>query len=155
MKKTFILTLCLILGVFAGTLFAAEVTLFGPIQYVRTTGAPDVFTNSFFAISELGMLIVKNGAIDGNNRITDAISSASVYLNGEQIFGPSDFTQNVYLLQAPVNLNESNSITVQIGSRPGSYLTIEIKQNQQQNQPTVTLSANPGNIMIGESSTLA
>lgn len=152
MKKAAVVTLCLILGVFAGTSFATEVTIFGPNQYVRTTGSPDVFTDSFTGISGEGMLIVENGANDGNNRITDAISSASVYINGEQIFGPSDFKQNVYLLQAPVSLLENNSITVELASSPGSYLTIEV--TEEVDPPTVSLSADPETILLGESATL-
>ena len=154
MKRAVVVALLLILGVFADNSFATEATLFGPNQYVRTTGSPNVFTDSFTAIPGEGMLIIKNGSMDGTDRITDAISSAWVYVNGEQVFGPSDFNQNVYLLQAPVNLTENNVITIELASNPGSYLTIEIKQEQQQEQPTLTLSADPGNITVGESSTL-
>ena len=154
MKRAVIVTLCFILSIFANTSFATDVTLFGPHQYIRTSGAPDVFTASFTAIPGDGVLIVKNGSVSGTNRINDAISSASVYVNGGQIFGPSDFNQNVYLLQTTVNLTENNTITVELASNPESYLTIEVKQDQQQNQPTVDLSADPLNILIGESSTL-
>ena len=112
MKRAVIVTLCFILSIFANTSFATDVTLFGPHQYIRTSGAPDVFTASFTAIPGDGVLIVKNGSVSGTNRINDAISSASVYVNGEQIFGPSDFNQNVYLLQTTVNLTENNTITV-------------------------------------------
>ena len=62
----------------AGSVYAAEVTVFGPNQYVRTTGSPDIYTDTFGVIPGEGMLIVKNGSVDGNNRITDAISSAEV-----------------------------------------------------------------------------
>ncbi|MFO7556395.1 MAG: hypothetical protein R6W88_14440 [Desulfobacterales bacterium] len=154
MKRAAVVTLCFILSLFADTSLATEVTLFGPNQYVRTSGAPDIYTGSFTAISGEGTLIVKNGAIDGTDRITEAISIASVYVNGEQIFGPSDFNQNVYLFQSPVSLLGNNSITVELASGPGSYLTIEIKQEQQQEQPEVSLSADPGNITAGESAVL-
>ena len=50
MEKTFILIFCLIIGLFARPSFATEVTVFGPNQYVRTTGAPDVFTGPFVGI---------------------------------------------------------------------------------------------------------
>ena len=137
MKRAAVVTLCLILGVFAGTSFADPISVFGPNEYERTAGAPNVYTNTFTAAPGEGMLIVENGANDGNNRITDAISSASVYINGEQIFGPSDFKQNVYLLQAPVSLLENNSITVELASSPGSYLTIEVTEDI--DSPTVSL----------------
>ncbi|MBW1818596.1 MAG: hypothetical protein JRJ60_15750, partial [Deltaproteobacteria bacterium] len=153
MKRAAVVTLCLILGVFAGAALAGTISVFGPNEYERTAGAPNVFTDSFTAISGEGMLIIKNGAIDGNNRIADAISTASVCLNGEQIFGTSDFNQNVYLLQAPVNLIQNNSITVELASSPGSYLIIEITEDI--DPPTVSLSANPETIQAGSSSTLS
>ena len=98
MRKAAFFTLCLLIGLFGSTSFAAEVTIFGPKQYVRTTGAPDVYTDTFTANPGEGTLIVKNGAMDGDDRITDALSSATVSLNGEQIFGPDHFNQQVYLL---------------------------------------------------------
>jgi len=73
MKRAAVVTLCLILGVFAGTSFAGKISVFGPNEYERTAGAPNVFTDSFTAISGEGMLIIKNGAIDGNNRIADGL----------------------------------------------------------------------------------
>ncbi len=152
MKKTILVTLCLLLGLFVSTAFAVEVTVLGPNQYLRTSGAPDVYTDTFSAIPGEGRLIVNNGAADGEHRITDAISSAVILVNGVQIFGPSDFNQQVYLLEIPVNLADSNSISVELASGPGSYLTIEVREEVA--PPTVTLSADPGTIMVGESSTL-
>jgi RHS repeat-associated protein len=152
MKKAAVVTLCLLLGVFASTSFAGKISVFGPNEYERITGSPNVYTDTFTAIPGEGMLIVRNGALNGKNRITDAISSAAIFLNGEQILGPDDFNQNVYLLQSPVNLLENNSITVELASSPGSYLAIEI--TEEVDQPTVSLSADPKTILFGESATL-
>jgi RHS repeat-associated protein len=152
MKKTFLVSLCMLLGLFVSTTFAVEVTVLGPNQYLRTSGAPDVYTDTFSAIPGEGKLIIKNGAGDGERRITDAISSAVILVNGVQIFGPSDFNQNVYLLESPVNLADSNSISVELASSPGSYLIIEVREEV--DPPTVTFSADPETIMVGESSTL-
>ncbi len=69
-----------------------------------------------------------------------------------QIFGPSDFNHRVYLLESPINLADNNSISIELASNPGSYLTIEVREEI--DPPTVTLSANPGTIMVGESSML-
>lgn len=154
MKRAAVVTLCFIMGLFAGTSFAAEVSVFGPNQYVRTAGATDVFQDAFPAVPGEAMIIVRNGSMDGTDRISDAISSASVYVNGEQIFGPADFNQNIYLLQGPVHLLENNSITVELASGPESYLTVEIKQEGQQAQPTVGINADPENVMAGESAVL-
>jgi RHS repeat-associated protein len=152
MKKTVWVTLCLLLGLFVSRSFAVEIPVFGPNEYERTTGAPNVYTDTFTAAPGEGMLIVRNGALDGKNRITDTISSASIFLNGEQILGPDDFNQQVYLLEAPVNLAESNSISIELASSPGSYLTIEI--TLEVDPPTVSISADPETIISGQSSTL-
>ena len=81
MKKSVAIIL-LVLGVFVATSSADEVTLFGPNQYVRTSGSPDVFTDAFAAYPGTGTLIVKNGDQIGEHRIIDAISSAEILLNG-------------------------------------------------------------------------
>lgn len=57
--------------------------------------------------------------------------------------------------QAPLNLTETNSITVELASNPGSCLTIEVIQEQQLAPPAVTFSVDPAVILISESSTLS
>jgi len=104
MKKAVLFTLCLLLSLFTGASFAVEVTLFGPNQYVRTQGAPDIYTNTFHGVPGEGTLIIKNGDEDGKHRI----SSAKVLVNGVQIFGPNDFNQRTYLLETPVTLSANN-----------------------------------------------
>ncbi len=151
--KKLVAIILLVLGVFTGMSSAVEVTLFGSHQYIRTSGAPDVFSDTFSAYPGSGTLIIKNGNQVGENRIIDAISSAEVFINGEQIFGPNDFNQNVYLLEAPINLVVNNSITVGLASKPGSYIMVEVIADI--DPPTVTFSAEPATIFIGDSSTLS
>jgi hypothetical protein len=72
---------------------AAEMTsVFGPMQYTRTTGRPQTITDTF---EQCGIascrIVVQNENADGTNRI----SSASVALNGNEIVGPKDFNQRV------------------------------------------------------------
>jgi len=100
-----------------------EVTLLGPKQYVRTDGAPNIFIDSFPGRVGQGNIILSNGGVDG----TEAISSAIIKINGNQIFGTSDFNQNVQLMEKIVNLQEQNSISIELRSKPGSYLAIQIK----------------------------
>ena len=153
MKKSIMITLCIFLSLFLGTASAGEVTMFGPKQYIRTTGAPNVYTDTFSTIPGEAKLTVKNGNWDGSERITDAISSASVAVNGEEIFGTDDFNQGVYLLEAPINVAEGNSILVELASNPGSYLTIEVTQDIA--PPTVTISAASESIHVNETSILS
>ena len=127
MKKIFTLSALLLffLGL-AGLSQAEQVTVFGPEQYTRTKGRPNVYTDSFSIPkpSGEGRLIVKNGREDGKHRI----SSAVIYFNGEQVFGPSHFNQKVSELEATVNLLEQNTLSLNIRSKPESYLTVEVIQ---------------------------
>ena len=148
MKKAVLIILPLFLGLFVSTSFAGEVTLFGPKEFLRTTGKPNVYTDTFSAAPLEGKLSIKNGDEDGEHRI----SSALISVNGEQVFRPNDFNQQVYRLEAPVNLAEDNSIRVELRSKPGSYLTVQVTRKEE--SPTVTLTADPETIHIGESSTL-
>ncbi|MFC1533672.1 putative Ig domain-containing protein [Thermodesulfobacteriota bacterium] len=133
--------------------FASEVTIFGPNQYVRTTGLPDIYTDSFTtSLPDIGKIIVRNGNQIGEHRIEDTISSAKIYVNGELIFGPNDFKVNVYYLEAPIALVENNSITIELRSNPDSYVNIQITQDI--DPPTVNISADPDAIKVNENSTL-
>ena len=156
MKKAVLVALIILLGFFTNTSFAVEATVFGPVQYVRTAGEPNVHTAMFSANPGGGTLIVKNGTGEGEHRIVDALSSAMVTLNGEQIFGLADFSVGVYKLESTVMLYDGdNSISVWMASAPGSYLTIEVTQENEIVPPTVTISADPNNIVAGQSTTLS
>ena len=151
MKKTALMAWCLALGFFVNISIAAAVTVFGPTQYVRSQshGPADVFTDTFSATSGEGILTVHNGEADGTSRV----SSAEITINGEEIFGPQDFSQGVYTLESPVALSENNLITVKLKKgKQGSYLTVEVTQGT--GLPSVTISAYPETIQVGESSTL-
>lgn len=103
---------------------AADVTLFGPRQYVRQSGKPAVVTDSFAARKGAARLEVMNGAMDGSSRV----SSAVVILNGRQILGPSDFNQQRANVQLTVELNEQNTLSVELRSAPGSRLAVRVTQ---------------------------
>ncbi|MEA3471094.1 MAG: hypothetical protein U9R24_05215, partial [Thermodesulfobacteriota bacterium] len=125
MKKTILFVLFLLLGLFVVESSAVEVTVFGPNRYLRTEGAKNIYTGEFLATLGDGKLIVINGNYGGEQRIDDSVSSAAVIVNGEQIFGPNDFNKQTYCLEAFISLNESNSILVELASKPDSYITVE------------------------------
>ncbi len=124
MKKGFLAVFILIIAFFASASWSED-TLFGPKQYLRTKGNPNVYTDTF-ASSEAGgegRLKIINGDEKGNYRI----SSATITVNEKQVFGPSDFNQTVDSLQAPIDIKDNNSISIEIeGGGPGSYLTIQV-----------------------------
>lgn len=155
MKKSvaIILSLFLFLGLFVSTSSAVGATLFGPKQCLRTTGQPDVYDAIFSATPGVGTLIVTNGDEAGNNRL----SSSAILLNGEQVLGPDDLNQEVYLLQFPVTIAENNTIDIEVTSIPLGYLTITVIQDATQavDPPTVTITAVPTSITLGETSTLS
>ncbi len=150
MKRSILIALSLFLGLFITVSSATAETVFGPEQYFRTKGAADVFTDSFPATPGQATITVVNGTAGGDNRV----SSAQISLNGQEIFGTKDFSQGVYILEAPVNLIDSNTLTVKIKKgKQGSYLSVEVTRGLQ--PPTVDISANPETIETGQSSTLS
>ena len=77
--------LSLILTTFIITATASSGILFGPKKYQRTSGPPNKYTDTFQAAGRNGSLIVKNGDAGSNSRVTSAV----IYLNGKEIFGPA------------------------------------------------------------------
>ena len=124
MKKSVLILLSLFLVLSVNMSFAGETTLFGPKQYDRTKGKPNVYTDTFPGSPKEGSLIVKNGDQNGGHRVTSAL----IFMNGQQIFSPSDFKKHVYRLEASIDLAEDNIIKVELRSKPGSYLTIRVTQ---------------------------
>ena len=149
MKKTYWFAVYLSLWFFVCASMASGATFFGPKQYSRTKGSADVYTDTFSAPSGNAKLIIENGDADGNNRV----SSAEIYINGDEIFGPENFRQGVAVLEAQVALTENNSITVKLKKgKQGSYIIVEV--TQETGHPSVVITADPDTIQIGESSTL-
>ena len=133
MKKSVIFVLSLLLlAVFASTSLAVEVSLYGPQQFVRTEGEPNVYTDSFTVVglSGQGRLVITNGDPSGEHRI----SSAIVHFNGQQVCGTSDFSQEVSEIVIPVDLQETNDLSVELRSGPGSYLTVQVVHQLQDDQ---------------------
>ena len=95
------------------------------MQFVRAAGSPALSTAQFTVDADVHSpfhLTIVNGGMDSGRRV----SSARVLLNGNQLYGPSDFNQNVASLDRDVVLNATDSIEVDLASAPGSFLTIVI-----------------------------
>ena len=135
-----VVAVCILLSsLFLSSLFAqGTVTIFGPRVFERSTGKPVTVTVPFSigadAVSPFNM-IVTNGAANGSNRV----SSATIKLNGVQIFSQSDFNQQVPQLSKSVALAANNILEVQLASKPGSYLTMNITATNTATAPVITI----------------
>jgi hypothetical protein len=96
---------------------------FGPELYVRTSGAPDTYTDSFSSSGGPQVLAVVNGD-DGGNRVT----GGSVVLNGVTVVSSADFQASTgTFIGVSVNLAPgTNTLSVSLDSEPGSYVTLVI-----------------------------
>ena len=98
-----------------------QATVFGPKTYTRTSGRPNLFQENFTAsnTSSSFTLIVQNGD-NGENRS----NSGRIILNGVEVVGPGDF--KVDSIRKPLTLLGTNTLTVELRSQPGSFITISI-----------------------------
>jgi hypothetical protein len=124
-------------------------TLFGPHQYVRATEGTTVFTDTFTTLAGHARLYIENGEWDSGHRVDNQISSARVFINGAQIYAPSDFNQNVHILETLVDLAQDNAIRVEFNGSPDSFLTSRVTR------PSVTMTADQEIILLGDSSILS
>jgi outer membrane protein assembly factor BamB/pimeloyl-ACP methyl ester carboxylesterase len=109
--------------------------LWGPMEFVRTDGEPNVFTVSvstpdFEHFEAPFTLHVENGGPEGATPVEpmsaelDRVSSATLELDGVEIFGPSDFSQRVASLSAGVSVVDGAELVMTLASKPGSGLTV-------------------------------
>jgi hypothetical protein len=94
----------------------------------RNTGKPVTVTNTFSSDETVGAtILLTNGGL--YEPYGDKISSATITLNGEDIFMPSDFNQEVDYLERDITLiSGENILEVTLQSQPGAKLTIQIIQ---------------------------
>ncbi|MFC1591461.1 LamG-like jellyroll fold domain-containing protein [Thermodesulfobacteriota bacterium] len=118
----------------AANALASEVTIFGPYDYVRGKGKPVTYTETFEAITGDGKIIIKNGDENGKNRI----SSAEITVNGVIIAAQKNFNQKVDVLEVPVSLNENNTVSISLNSKPGAFITLQVVQ-EDENIPDTTV----------------
>lgn len=123
---------------------AGSYTLLTPVTFTRGTGAPVTETVDFAAIDTASTytLNVYNGGLQDNQPIGEYVSSSTIKLNGTQIFGPSDFNQNVYFVTTQVTLQAINTLDVTLKGKPGGIITLLI-QGEESGLPVITASIDP------------
>jgi RHS repeat-associated protein len=147
-----VMMLCLAFVLVNQEIVQAQTVLFGPKTYTRTAGPPNQFTDTFAkpaGTTAPYTLHVVNGNANGTNRI----SSATVKLNGLQIAGPSDFGQNVAVIDRTVTLQPNNTLEIRLTSAPGSFIKVSVLDTNTGTQPTA-LTPNPLNLTSGAAGTL-
>jgi hypothetical protein len=104
---------------------ASSRTVFGPETFIRNAGSPITEIRQFGAAgpSSTARLILLNGDGRGNR-----VTSASVRLNGTEIFGPDRFKSKTDTLRSVVDLAAENTLEVRIAGKPGSFIVISIER---------------------------
>ena len=152
MKRIWMM-LIIFLAFFSGLSLADSVTIFGPKTYTRSSGPPHIYEEIFDAATGTGVLRIQNGQTGKKGKNKNAVTSARIFLNNDEIFGPSDFKGKILDLEASVNLAAENNLKVELRGKPNSLLTVEIIQDVP--SPSILdYLAQPETISSGSSSRL-
>jgi hypothetical protein len=119
--RGWILILSLMMAAWSAT---ANLAVVGPEVLTRTTGSPQTFERQLPPLNPNAeyTLIIKNGVVPA-----DRVSSASVVLDGVEIFGPNAFNKTVAILSRTVRLKSTGStLRIVIAGGPGSFLEVSI-----------------------------
>ena len=122
--------------------FAQGTTVFGPENFVRSTGAPKTISRTFSVSNPSGpaTLCQANGGV--NNQY-GRVSSAVITVNNTQVLQPNDFNQQVSSITRPVTLKTSNTLQVEVRSAPGSGFTLTLVHGGSANCPRDTVNRPP------------
>jgi VCBS repeat protein len=109
-----------------GGQFVEDQPLIGLWAFERLTSTPET-SRTLINLPERALgpytLHVVNGTAGGQFRAT----SAQLWLNGQQILGPSDFGSSVAFIDRPITLDAENELTVRFAGAPGSKMTVILK----------------------------
>ncbi len=138
-----LLGLGLVWALHVGSQTAPDQQIFGPKQYLRTTGPPNQYTDTFTVPASIGApfkVHIVNGDAKGKHRI----SSGTITLNGVVIVRPRDFSRGhdeeedddddddddaedaVGVIDKSVTLQPKNTLQVKLEGKRGSFLTISV-----------------------------
>lgn len=134
---------CSTIGLLVPTIArAGTFSVYGPKSYTRQTGTPVAVTDVFTVYNPNTQytLHVVNGGLQDDT--ADFVSSGTVTVNGVMIIVPQDLNQNITTLDKPVQLQATNSISVELHGIPGGQLSIQII-GVDNDPPTILASATP------------
>lgn len=113
--------------------------------FIRKTGKPVTETVQFTTMNPTDNFILR---IQNGPTSYDRVSSATIVLNGVEIFRQSDFNQQVEWLEKPVTLQAFNTIAVTLASKPKSALKILVCRNTEPAEPRIAIIAPLDNSII-------
>ena len=130
------------------TVAGQTVTFYGPQQFKRTAGAPNVFSATVVVPAGVGApftLKLRNGDPTGSRRVM----SADIDVNGGRIAAPSNFGTATSGFDQAVTLGASNTVRVTLRGTPASYLTLSIEgRTLDRTPPRLTVIAPPPDAVI-------
>ena len=140
MKKRLAAATILLLAAVAA--HAGTFAVFGPRDYKRETGQPDVVTATF-AITHMDVphkLRLVNGGADG---AFAKVTSAVIKVNGVAIIESRDFTGKTgTTIEKTVTLAASNQVSVELRGDPGAGITLSIL-GEDNTPPAITATVTP------------
>jgi len=117
--------------------YGAETLMFNR-EFIRGTGAPGYESVNFNGYSGAARLVLVNGDLVDTS--VEKTSSSVIKINGDVIFGASDFNQNVTSLEKTINLAGGiNVLEVWLAGKPGGNITIQVYQTPPFVPPTGVL----------------
>ena len=104
-----------------------QLEVLSPTTCIRGTGAPITEAFTFLGFSGPATIKLTNGGLEDDS--IEKVSSSIVTVNGQVVFGSSEFNQNVgYLEKETTLVEEQNTLGVCLKGKPGGQLTIQITQ---------------------------
>jgi hypothetical protein len=103
----------------------APMPLFGPAEYVRTSGRPNVYSAEVVVppwIVAPFTLEIQNGMTDGSARL----SSSTIAVNGAAVVRNSDFNQQVGVIERTIALGPANSLTFTLAGAPQARMVVNV-----------------------------
>lgn len=132
----------------ACSLLDRTVSVFGPLRYTRNTSMPAT-EDARFTTADNGeiCIIVTNGLHKPPHG--HRVSAASIFIDGVKVLGPEAFSQQVDHIQRPLPVSFGrHEISVELASKPESFLEIEIRFLREDNEPpTIDLLPRNGDVL--------
>jgi hypothetical protein len=110
--------------------YESDQQVVGPWVFTRAAGSPA--TDRILVLlpptaqGPFTMHVVNGTAMVGT-RVENAVESARIWMNGQEIFRPNDFGNNVATIERTVVLQSMNELQVRLAGAPSGRITVLIK----------------------------